>query len=290
MNDFYDIFEIDKDSDKEAIKKQYKKLILKYHPDKNKGCKLSEQKFIEIKNIYEIFIDDKKRYIYDCQQKFKFLKDLNLTDENIYYLIELYEKIYNMNEIKLFRLLYNTLPDNIKVRFSHFKDIFNNKKSKDIIIPSKYINIQDLNENFTIKLNIKIEDIYCKKLKKIIIHTKTFICYLYLRYFSDITIKNGNKNFIIKFVIREGNFIKKDDDLLIIKKINIYELLFKKEYEIRLPNNEQININLNNLVVIKGMGFQKDYYSNVGNCIVLFNLNYNGNYQKYKEDIKSIFN
>ena len=164
-----------------------------------------------------------------------------------------------------------------------------NKDLNKIILPSKYINIEGLNENYTINLNISIEDVYCNKLKKIIIHTKDFICYLFLRDFNDIKIKNGNYNFSIKFNIKQkSNYIKRGNDLIIIKIINIYELLFEEYFKIYLPDKKikplNIKRNDNNFLKIKGYGF------NDGDCFILFNLDYAKNYIKHKENIKEIFN
>ena len=71
------------------IKKHFRKLSLKYHPDKN-GKK---EKFIELKDAYDILIDKEKRKMYDYQRKFNFLKDYNLDYNDFIYLNELYEKL-----------------------------------------------------------------------------------------------------------------------------------------------------------------------------------------------------
>lgn len=63
--DYYEILEIQRDSDKETIKKAYRKLALKYHPDRNQGNKDAEEKFKLINEAYEILSDDKKRQIYN---------------------------------------------------------------------------------------------------------------------------------------------------------------------------------------------------------------------------------
>ncbi|MBN2789543.1 MAG: molecular chaperone DnaJ [Candidatus Delongbacteria bacterium] len=63
--DYYDILGVSKNSSKEDIKKAYKKLALKYHPDKNKGDKESEEKFKEIGEAYSVLSDDNKRSRYD---------------------------------------------------------------------------------------------------------------------------------------------------------------------------------------------------------------------------------
>ena len=195
MNELYKILEIDVFSDKDQIKKSYKRLSLKYHPDKNRDNN-AKDKFIKIKEAYDILIDDEKRKIYDYQQKFHYFKDFNLNDNEINYLIQMYEKVMNYGEIKFIKILYNTLPPDIKNKMNLFSKNFfrentknDNKIDNQIVIPSKYINIESLNEDFILHLNIKIEDIYNNILKKIIIHTKDFICYLFLRDFKNIRLK-----------------------------------------------------------------------------------------------------
>ena len=63
--DYYEILEIEKTGDKELIKKAYRKMALKYHPDRNPGDKAAEEKFKQINEAYEVLSDDSKREIYD---------------------------------------------------------------------------------------------------------------------------------------------------------------------------------------------------------------------------------
>lgn len=63
--DYYEVLEIEKTSDKEIIKKAYRKLALKYHPDRNEGDKDAEEKFKQINEAYQVLSDDSKRDIYD---------------------------------------------------------------------------------------------------------------------------------------------------------------------------------------------------------------------------------
>ena len=296
MNELYKILEIDVFSDKEKIKKSYKKLSLKYHPDKNKDID-AKDKFIKIKEAYDILIDDEKRKIYDYQQKFHYFKDFDLNDNEINYLTHMYEKIMNYGEIKFIKILYNTLPPDIKNKMNIFSKNFFREDTKNdnhidsqIVIPSKYINIESLNEDFILHLNIKIEDIYNHVLKKIIIHTKDFICYLFLRDFDDIILQNGRHKFMIKFTIQSRDYIKYKNHLVIHKKINIYELLFKNTYEIILPDSEIILLNKKkeiNTYNYKNLGFYKN--NKRGQCIIIFNLDYSQDFSKNHDTIKSIF-
>ncbi len=63
--DYYKILGVDKKADEKQIKKAYRKLALKYHPDKNKGNKQAEERFKEINEAYTVLSDPEKRKKYD---------------------------------------------------------------------------------------------------------------------------------------------------------------------------------------------------------------------------------
>ncbi len=63
--DYYEILGVSRNATKEEIKKAYRRLALKYHPDRNPGDKEAEEKFKEAAEAYEVLSDDKKRAIYD---------------------------------------------------------------------------------------------------------------------------------------------------------------------------------------------------------------------------------
>ncbi|MEQ4922659.1 molecular chaperone DnaJ [Proteus hauseri] len=63
--DYYEILGVAKSADEKEIKRAYKRLAMKYHPDRNQGDKESEAKFKEIKEAYEILNDAQKRAAYD---------------------------------------------------------------------------------------------------------------------------------------------------------------------------------------------------------------------------------
>jgi curved DNA-binding protein len=64
-DDYYDILGIDKNAGATEIKKAYRKLALKYHPDKTKGDKALEDKFKKISEAYAVLSDPEKRKQYD---------------------------------------------------------------------------------------------------------------------------------------------------------------------------------------------------------------------------------
>ena len=63
--DCYDVLGVPRSASKDEIKKAYRKLALKYHPDKTKGDKASEEKFKEASEAYHILSDEKRKANYD---------------------------------------------------------------------------------------------------------------------------------------------------------------------------------------------------------------------------------
>lgn len=63
--DYYEVLGVERGATDEEIKKAYRKLAVKYHPDKNPGDKTAEEKFKELGEAYEVLNDSQKRAIYD---------------------------------------------------------------------------------------------------------------------------------------------------------------------------------------------------------------------------------
>ena len=63
--DYYDILGVGRQADNAEIKAAYRKLALKYHPDRNPGDKAAEENFKEGAEAYEVLRDSQKRNIYD---------------------------------------------------------------------------------------------------------------------------------------------------------------------------------------------------------------------------------
>lgn len=63
--DYYEVLGVDKSAGERDIKKAYKKLAMKYHPDRTQGDKALEEKFKEIQEAYEVLTDSQKRAAYD---------------------------------------------------------------------------------------------------------------------------------------------------------------------------------------------------------------------------------
>src|SRR4051812_17621376 len=63
--DYYTVLGVNRDAPEDEIKKSYRKLAMKHHPDRNPDDKAAEDKFKEAKEAYEVLTDARKRAAYD---------------------------------------------------------------------------------------------------------------------------------------------------------------------------------------------------------------------------------
>src|SRR5579872_6026481 len=63
--DYYDVLGVSRGSDADEIKKAYRKMAIKYHPDKNPGDKQAEENFKEAAEAYEVLSNPEKKQRYD---------------------------------------------------------------------------------------------------------------------------------------------------------------------------------------------------------------------------------
>jgi len=192
-NDLYIILNVKSDATSEEIKKSYKKLILKYHPDKNKDNKdYYKKKFIDIQQAFEILYDKEKRKQYDLKyfnldkkfnKKTKVKDFVNFINNPVFYLLFFDKLLYsdfsflsdytiNSNMFKIldiefeikFTLLeyYNVIPKyvnylrNTRCEFQETIFAIDNKQIYEN--EGEIININNINYYGNFIINIKIEN------------------------------------------------------------------------------------------------------------------------------------
>ncbi|WNZ72827.1 J domain-containing protein [Borreliella garinii] len=154
--DYYNILGIQKNASDEEIKKAYKKLAIKYHPDKNKGNKIAEEKFKEINEAYEILSSPDKKRNYDA------LGSTNFNENNDHFEREFNSSRFsNFEDLDFFSKIFTrssrkTTDKEITLNISLYdaymgskKTIFINNKKIEVIIPKGTL------ETTKIKINNK---------------------------------------------------------------------------------------------------------------------------------------
>jgi|GEM_PF-7026875 len=94
MRDYYKILGVSKSASVKEIKSAYRKLALKYHPDKNAGDKLAEERFKDISGAYEILSDMQAKKRYDASQASDKSYKSNEKDKNDVYAYKKYNKFW----------------------------------------------------------------------------------------------------------------------------------------------------------------------------------------------------
>lgn len=92
--DYYEILEIHKSASGEEIKKAYRKMALKYHPDRNPDDKDAEENFKKVNEAYQVLSDAEKRQIYDTYGK-KGLESSGFTFRDAEDIFAMYESMFS---------------------------------------------------------------------------------------------------------------------------------------------------------------------------------------------------
>lgn len=299
--DYYEILEVDRKASDIEIKKAYKRLAIKYHPDKNNNDKYSTEKFKEIAQAYEVLSNKEKRRIYDMTGK----KSVDMP--NIFNAYNIFNKFFTsmtngLMTDDIINLLNNS---NIKVHIFSLKESFMNNANYNTNNNANYNANRDTNHNNynstydnlnynkdtdsqnektkDIYYNIyaKLEDIYNKKIKPLKLeriryengkYIKKEIEYNIPVYKKEIIFfeeadddENCDKrgDLIITIYDKEHDKFKRinDYDLIYTHKINLYDIYFGFSFELRHLDGQILKINSKPNDLI----FQKHFYQKIKN-------------------------
>jgi DnaJ-class molecular chaperone len=265
---YYEILEVSRNASPEEIKKSYKKLALKYHPDKNKDNEEATNKFKEIAEAYDTLGDEQKRKTYDlygssdnnfAEDPFSMFNDIFATHMSNFMNMN-YEQDINLNDILSNLSGFSNSNINIPMMPNiHFKvhtfsskgsptsNFFQNIHDQEDYTtsssdPSSQKPILEKPEDIYLDIDVSLEEICSQEKKEIIIdryrnkngnfklREKKIEVYVYDR--EIILEKNGNE---VKNGKERSNifihFHQKEHPLY--TRINDYDLLYVKDISLK---------------------------------------------------------
>jgi len=130
--DYYEILGVNLESDEESIKKAYRKMAMKYHPDKNPGDSKAEEMFKKVSEAYEVLSDSNKRRQYDSG---------GMVDTDSFFVNsnDLFSSVFgrgggtfsfSMGDVPFFHRSPRVNPDNRLVYRAKMEDIINGVKTE----------------------------------------------------------------------------------------------------------------------------------------------------------------
>ncbi len=175
MTNYYKILDITSTASQEEIKRAYRVLAVKYHPDKNFGDKASEERFKEISESYIILSDTAKRNAYDYsigyQKNYRStMSGARVTTSATYLMLfkNIKNKVFNsggyVNEYALFKVIDDVLTDNtIEFLIKSDDACTNNLIIDEILVSSIFLNAEHRLKIHNKLLRIANMDAFCIK-------------------------------------------------------------------------------------------------------------------------------
>lgn len=274
---FYSLLEINEDASIDDIKKSYRRLSLKYHPDRNKNNPDFVKKFQEINEAYETLSDEGKRELYDCEQRGEVgLNGLNFGGFG-FPMEQMFEQMFGREGPNI-RIFHNGMPVHIQKTLEKPIAIM-----KTVTIDIEKVltggNIPIEIERWTIDNGLKLfekETIYLD-IPKGIDDNEIII----LRERGNVSKEKiaGDIKIFIK-INNDTDYQRNGLDLIYPKMITLKDALCGFTFDLKYINGKKytINNNMGNIItpnfkkIIPKMGLERD--GHVGNLIIIFQIQF----------------
>jgi curved DNA-binding protein len=250
--DYYEILGLPKSATVEEITKAYRRLAMKYHPDRNKDAG-AEEKFKEIKEAYEQLSDPKKKAAADQAHSYTYKKRQyeKEKEESDYWYYD-FKKDFDTDKY----------DDYFKTDHDFYKDVFSEFVKRQAQSP------------ITVDLNITLETAYTGKLHKT---TKGHTISIPAGVKTGTKIQCGNTYYRIE-VTPHTKFKRSDNDLLVEMSINAIEAMLGvdsylehldgKQYQFSVPPGIQHG----QVIKLTGKGMIDSKTSKIGDILVRISI------------------
>ncbi len=281
FKDYYKTLGIDKQASADDIRKAYRKLAKKYHPDKNPNDKTAEEKFKELSEAYEVLKDPEKRKKYDTLgANWKQYQNAGGPNQN-------FNQSRHGGNYQ-FSGNFNDLFGNVGGFSDFFESFFGG--GSNFREATGFANIPQKGNDYEASLTISLEDAHRGVEKQFVVNGKKLRVKITpgIEEGKKLRLKNqggegkvgGEKGdlYLNIQIARHPYFERKENDLYYDLNIDLYTAVLGGKKEVKTLDGKRINIIIpketesGKILKVKGMGMNKSGRSDRGDLFVRINV------------------